>query len=82
MWSGMAMAVVIGVSVSAMIIGGFMSIPGLRALLDRVSPFCGGRPLTRLDPGYLVDLDLGLWRVLNVDVHQGWVERHLLIGQW
>lgn len=76
-WSGMAMAIAIGVYVSAtMIIGGFMSIPRLGALLDRVSPICGCWSLPRLDPGYLVDLDLGLWRVLNVDVHQRWVERH------
>lgn len=29
-----------------------------------------------LDASYLVDADFSVWRVLNVDVHQGWVERH------
>lgn len=60
----------------------FVPIPRLRALLNRVSPLWAGRSLPRLDPSYLVDLDFGLWRVLNVDIYQGWVEGHLLIGQW
>lgn len=72
---GLAMAIPTGMWVPAvMIIGGFMSIPRLGALLDRVSPLCGGRSLPRLDPSYLVDVDFGLWGVMNVDVHQGWVE--------
>lgn len=81
--SGWVMPVSAGVWVpAAVVIGGFVSIPGLGALLDRVSPICGGRSLSWLDQRDLVDLDFGIWRVLDVDVHQGWVERHLLIGQW
>lgn len=72
-----ALAVTADVYVSAaMISGRVVSIPRLGALLDRVSALCGGRSLTRLDPSDLVDLDLGLTGVLNVDVHQGRVERH------
>lgn len=55
--------------------GEFMYIPWLGTLLDWVSPLCGGRSLSRLDTSYLVDADFSLWRVLNVDVHQGRVER-------
>lgn len=55
----------------------FMTISWLGALLDRVSPLCRGWPLSRLDPSYLVDLDLSLWRVFNVDIHQRRVERRL-----
>lgn len=75
---GVVMAVSIpgGVRVSAaMLTGVLMSIPRLGALLDRVGPLCAPCSLPRLDSGYLVDLNLGIWRVLNVDVHQGWVER-------
>lgn len=61
---------------AAVLDDGFLSVPGLGALLDRVSPLRAGQPLTRLDPSYLVDVDPGLRRVLNVDVHQGRVERH------
>lgn len=79
---GVAMAVSIGVRVSAAVLTGvFVSIPRLRALLDRVSTLSGGLSLPRLDSSYLVDLDFGLWRMLDVDVHQGWVEGRLLIGQ-
>lgn len=77
--SGMSMTIHIHVRVwvsAAMLIGGLMSIPRLGALLHRVSSLCGNWPLPRLDPSYLVDVDFGLWRVLNVDVDQGWVERH------
>lgn len=77
--SGLAMAIPIPICVwvpAAVLTGGFMPVPRLGALLDRVSPLCGGRSLPRLDPSYLVNVDFGLWRVLNVDVHQGWVERH------
>lgn len=75
--SGWVMPVSAGVWVpAAVVIGGFVSIPGLGALLDRVSPICGGRSLSWLDQRDLVDLDFGIWRVLDVDVHQGWVERH------
>ncbi len=61
---------------AAMLIGGFMPVPRLGALLDRVSPLCGGRSLPRLDPSYLMDVNFGVRRVLNVDIYQGWVERH------
>lgn len=72
-----AIPIPIGVGVpAAMLISGFMSIARLGALLDRVNPICGGRSLPRLNPSYLVDMDFGIWRVLNVYVHQGWVERH------
>lgn len=60
---------------AVMFAGVFMTISWLGALLDRVSPLCSGWPLSRLDSSYLVDLDLGLWRVLNVDVHQRRMER-------
>lgn len=73
--SGVAMTVPISLWVpAAMLSDEFMSIRRLGALPDRVSPLCGSLP--RLHPSNLVDVDLGLWRVLNVDVHQGWVERH------
>lgn len=73
--SGVAMTVPIGVWVPAAVLDDeFVSIRRLGALPDRVSPLCGSLP--RLHPSNLVDVDLGLWRVLNVDVHQGWVERH------
>ncbi len=76
-WSGMAMTIPIGLRVpAAMFSDGFVSVSRLRALLNRVSPFRGGRSLSRLHPSYLVDVDFGLWRVLNVDVHQGRVKRH------
>lgn len=79
---GVAVAVSIGVRVSAAVLTGvFVSIPRLRALLDRVSAFSGGLSLARLDSSDLVDLDLGLRRMLDVDVDQGWVEGRLLIGQ-
>lgn len=78
----MAVAVSIGVRVSAAVLTGvFLSIPRLRALLDRVGPLSGGGSLAWLDSSYLVDLDLSLWRMLDVDIHQGWVERCLLVGQ-
>lgn len=73
--SGVAIPSGVGVP-AAMVTGGFVPVPRLGALLYRVSPLCGGRSLPRLDPSNLVDVDFGLWRVLNVDVHQGWVERH------
>lgn len=60
---------------AAVLAGVFVSISGLGALLDRVSPLRGDWSLPGLDSSYLVDLDIGLWRVLNVDIHQGWVER-------
>ena len=47
-WSGvvMSISIPIGVCVPAVVlIGDFMSIPRLGALLDRVSTLCGGRPL-------------------------------------
>lgn len=84
-----AIAVPIGVWVSiATLISGFImvsipvavpmsiSIPGLGALLDGVSPLSGGGSLTRSHPSHLVDLNLSLWRVLDMDVHQGRVERN------
>lgn len=68
--------VTVGVRVpAAMFTRVFVSIPRLGALLDRVGPLCEAWSLPRLDPSYLMDLDLGLWRVLNVDIHQGRVER-------
>lgn len=80
--SGVAMPIPTGLWMPAvMLTGVFMCIPRLGALLHRVSPIAEGRSLPRLHPSYLVDMDFGVCRVLNVDVHQGWVERHLLIGQ-
>lgn len=74
----MTIPLVVPLGVSAVMFAGvFMTISWLGALLDRVSPLCSGWSLTRLDSSYLVDLDLSLWRVLNVDVHQRWVERRL-----
>lgn len=73
--SAVAMTIPIGVWVPAAVFDDeFVSIRRLGALPDRVSPLCGSLP--RLHPSNLVDVDLGLWRVLNVDVHQGWVKRH------
>lgn len=62
----------------SIVIGGLMimSTTRLGALLDRVSPLCGGWSLPGLDPGHLVDLNLSLWRVLYVNVNQGRVERN------
>lgn len=66
---------VTGVLVSAALFSGWLlHAPWLGALLHRVGPLCDDRSLPRLDTGYLVDLDLGLWRMLNVDIHQGWME--------
>lgn len=68
---------VTGVWVSAALLGGcLLHAPWLGALLHRVGPLCDDRSLSRLDTGYLVDLDLGLGRVLNVDIHQGGMERY------
>lgn len=68
---------VTGVRVSVALLSGWvLHAPWLGALLHRVGPLCDDRSLSRLDTGYLVDLDLGLRRVLNVDIHQGWMERH------
>lgn len=50
--------------------------PWLGALLDRVGPLWDDRSLSWLDTGHLVDLDLVLRRVLNVDVHQGRMQRY------
>lgn len=76
-WSGMVATIPIGFGMPvAMVIGGLLSIPRLGPLLNRVSSLRDGQSLPRLDPGYLVDLDFCLWRMLDVDVHQGWVERH------
>lgn len=80
----MAVAVAVDVAIPVVVwlfAAVFVSIPRLGALLDGVSPVRSGRPLARLDSGYLMDLDLGLRRMLNMNVHQGRVERHLLIGQ-
>lgn len=68
---------VTGVWVSAPLLSGWLlHTSWLGALLHRVGPLCDDRSLSRLDTRYLVDLDLGLWRMLNVDIHQGWMERH------
>lgn len=37
--------------------------------------------MPRLDPRHLVNVDFGLRGVLDVDVHDGRVERRLLVGQ-
>lgn len=74
-WSGDAISISIPIPIGVH----FMLIAWLGALLYRVSTL---RSLPRLDSSYLVDVDLSLWRVLDVDVNQGWVEGHLLIGQW
>lgn len=68
---------VTGVWVSAALLSGcLLHAPGLGALLHRAGPLSDDRSLSRLDTGYLVDLDLGLGRVLNVDIHQGGMERY------
>lgn len=83
MGRGVAVTIPVSVWVSAAVLAGvFVSVSRLGALLDRVSPLCGGWSLPRLDSSYLVDLDISFWRMLNVDVDQGWVERCWLIGQW
>lgn len=64
-----------GVYVPAVVLdSGLVAVARLRALLDRVSSFSGGQPLTGLDPSHLVDPDLGLRWVLDVDLDQGWVK--------
>ncbi|TNN47551.1 hypothetical protein EYF80_042272 [Liparis tanakae] len=50
---------------AAVVVGGLVSVPGLRALLDRVGAVRGGRSLPRLDQRHLVDLDFGIRRVLD-----------------
>lgn len=60
----------------ALLAGVSASIRRLGALLDRVGSLRRGRPQPRLDPGDLVDLNLGLRRVLDVNVHQRRVKRN------
>lgn len=73
--SDVAITVPIGLWMPA-VLTVLVSISGLGALLHGVSSLRGGRPLARLDSGHLMDVDLSLWRVLNVDIHQRWVEGH------
>lgn len=81
-WPDRSVAVPVGVRVPAAVLGGrFVRASRLGTLLDRVHALSGGKPLTRLDASYLVDFDRGLRGVLYVDVDQGRVVRHLLIGQ-
>lgn len=68
---------VTGVWVSAALLKArLVRAPWLGALLHRVGTLWDDQSLSGLDTGYLVDLDLGLWRVLNVDIHQGRMDRH------
>lgn len=61
---------------AARLSGWFVHAPWLGALLHRVSPLRHDRSLSRLDTSHLVDLNLSLRRVLNVDIHQGRMERY------